>query len=78
MPHVNIKHFPRNFTDQQKKHLAEAITTVVMEHFDIYEGAVSIALEPVAEPDWNETVDSPEITGRQHLLIKAPNYRNNQ
>ncbi|MBT2398743.1 hypothetical protein [Streptomyces sp. ISL-100] len=29
----------------------------------------------VAEPDWNETVDVPEITGREHLLIKAPNYR---
>lgn len=72
MPHVNIKHYTRDFTDEQKKHLAEAITQAITEHFDIHEGAVSIALEPVAEPDWNETVHAPEITAREHLLIKAP------
>jgi 4-oxalocrotonate tautomerase len=74
VPHVNIKHFPRDFTDEQKKAVAEAITTVVLQNFDTYEGAVSIALEPVAKPDWNETVVVPEITGRAHLLVKAPNY----
>jgi 4-oxalocrotonate tautomerase len=74
VPHINIKHFPRDFTDEQKQQLAEAITTVIAENFEIYEGAISIALEPVAEPDWNETVVVPEITGREHLLIKAPNY----
>ncbi|MFF7234070.1 4-oxalocrotonate tautomerase [Streptomyces sp. 2333.5] len=77
MPHVNIKHFPVDFTDEQKNQLAEAVTTVVMEHFGVYEGAVSIALEPVAESGWNEAVYVPEITGRQQLLIKAPNYRDN-
>ncbi|KPC62532.1 tautomerase family protein [Streptomyces chattanoogensis] len=77
MPHVNIKHFPVDFTDEQKKQLAETVTAFVTEHFGVHEGAVSIALEPVAEPGWNETVYVPEITGRQHLLIKAPNYRDN-
>ncbi|MGW8970541.1 tautomerase PptA [Streptomyces platensis] len=77
MPHVNIKHFPVDFTDEQKKQLAEQVTTVVMEHFGVYEGAVSIALEPVVKPGWNETVYVPEITGRQHLLIKTPSYRDN-
>lgn len=76
MPHVNIKHFPRDFTSEQKKQLAEALTMVVTEHFDTYEGAVSIALEPVAVHDWNEAVTVPETTERQHLLIKEPNYRN--
>ncbi|MYT27379.1 MULTISPECIES: hypothetical protein [unclassified Streptomyces] len=48
----------------------------VTEHFHAYDGAVSIALEPVAAHDWLDTVYGPEVTGRQHLLIKEPNYRN--
>ncbi|AJC54251.1 tautomerase PptA [Streptomyces sp. 769] len=76
MPHVNIKHFPKDFTDEQKQQLAQAITEAVTEHFRTYDGAVSIALEPVAAHDWHETVYRPEITGRQHLLVKEPNYRN--
>jgi 4-oxalocrotonate tautomerase len=75
MPHVNIKHFPRDLTGEQKRRLAETITAVVSESFVVPRGAVSIALEPVAETDWNETVVVPEITGREHTLIKAPNYR---
>ncbi|MFI6444195.1 tautomerase family protein [Kitasatospora sp. NPDC050543] len=75
MPHVTIQHFPRDFTDEQQERLAEALTTVVMEHFDVYEGAVSIALEPVAAPDWDAVVVTPEITARPDLLIKAPHYR---
>ncbi|MFC6064167.1 tautomerase family protein [Streptomyces ochraceiscleroticus] len=76
MPHVNIKHFPKDFTEEQHHRLAEAVTTVVMEHFGVHDGAVSIALEPVAKADWNESVGVPELTDRRHLLIKAPNYRN--
>lgn len=74
MPHVNIRYYPRAFTDKQKEHLAAAITTVILEHFDgTREGSVSIALEPVAESDWNETV-VPDITTHRDLLIKTPTY----
>ena len=31
VPHVTIKHFPRDFTGEQKQQLAEAITTVGLE-----------------------------------------------
>jgi 4-oxalocrotonate tautomerase len=74
VPHVNIKHFPAGFTPEQKQHLSDAITSLVMEHFAVPEGAVSIALEPVPKTDWSESVHSREITGRRHLLIKEPNY----
>lgn len=75
MPHVNVKYFPRNLSDEQKEHLAEAITMIIVEHFDgTLAGSVSIALDPVAEADWNETVGVPEIAARRHLLIKTPNY----
>jgi 4-oxalocrotonate tautomerase len=74
MPHVTIKHFPRSFTAQEKRSLANALTEVVTKHFDTYEGAVSIALEPVDQNDWNASVYEPEITERSHLLIKVPEY----
>lgn len=74
MPHVNVKHFPKDFSDDQKQRLAEAVTAVVVEHFDVPEGTVSIALKPVDKADWNDTVVIPEITGQTELLIKPPNY----
>lgn len=75
MPHVTIKHFPKEFTDEQKAQLANAITELVVESFGTYEGAVSIALEPVPKADWTATVVEPEINGHPEKLIKAPNYR---
>ena len=74
MPHVNIRYYPRAFTAEQKEHLAEAVTIVILEHFDgIREGSISIALEPVAESDWSETV-VPDIKAHRELLIKTPTY----
>lgn len=74
MPHVHIKHFPRNFTAEQEKRLAQAITTAVLENFDTHDGAVSIVREPVAKADWNEAVTASELTECEHSLIKKPNY----
>jgi 4-oxalocrotonate tautomerase len=59
MPHVNIKHFPNELTNDEKSSLAESITTLVAEHFGTSEGAVSIALEPVTKDDWDDTVVQP-------------------
>ena len=72
MPHLTIKHFPRNVGDQQRKELTEELTALVVRHFEVPEGAVSIALEQVDQSSWNDAVIVPEIIGRQHLLIKAP------
>ncbi|GGV24571.1 hypothetical protein GCM10010495_45220 [Kitasatospora herbaricolor] len=74
MPHVNIKYHSRDFTDEQKRQLAEAISSVIEKHFNTYEGAVSVALESLPAADWDEAVYGPEITGREHLLIQGPNY----
>lgn len=77
MPHVTIKHFPQDFTEQQQRQLAAAITEVITHHFGVIEGAVSVAVEPVEPADWNDAVYGPEIAARQHLLIKRPDYGNN-
>lgn len=74
MPHVNIKHFPKEVTEEQKRALAESITAALIEHLGTRDGAVSITLEPVAKDVWAEAVVDPEIKGRPDLLIKRPDY----
>ncbi|MGW2325135.1 tautomerase family protein [Streptomyces sp. NPDC001700] len=74
MPHLNIKHFPLDVGEEQRRQLTEDLTALVMRHFEVPEGAVSIALEQVDQSSWNDAVIVPEIIGRQHLLIKAPGY----
>ncbi len=74
MPHVHIRHFPKDFTDEGRRRLATALTAVVTEHFGTCDGAVSIALEPVPAERWTETVLVPEIQGRADLVIQEPAY----
>jgi phenylpyruvate tautomerase PptA (4-oxalocrotonate tautomerase family) len=74
MPHINIKHFPVALADEQRTELVTAITDAVTKAFEVPEGAVSIALEPVEQTNWNEQVYTPEIIDRGNLLCKLPNY----
>ncbi|MCX2968864.1 MULTISPECIES: tautomerase PptA [Streptomyces] len=75
MPHVDIKHFPKELSDEDRDRLAEALTAVVAEHFGTHRGAVSIALEAVAPEEWTERVVTTAIEAHPHRLIKAPDYR---
>ncbi|MDI2030402.1 tautomerase PptA [Saccharopolyspora sp. TS4A08] len=74
MPHVNVKFFPKEVSEEQKRGLAESITAALIEHLGTRDGAVSISLEPVEKDVWNDTVVQPEIAGRPDLLIKRPDY----
>lgn len=74
VPHVNIKHFPNNLEADQISALVDAITNAVRTAFSVDEGAVSIALEPVAQDVWTERVYIPEIVEGTGNLVKAPNY----
>ncbi|MEU5429569.1 tautomerase pptA [Streptomyces olivoreticuli] len=61
-------------THSQEAVLVEELAAAVRKAFGCDEGVVSIALEPVAEADWNERVYAPEIEGRKDLLRRTPNY----
>lgn len=74
VPHVSIKHFPNNLAADQISALVDAITSAVRTAFSVDEGAVSIALEPVAQEAWTERVYIPEIVHGTANLVKAPNY----
>ncbi|WP_326826265.1 tautomerase family protein [Streptosporangium sp. NBC_01639] len=74
MPHVNIKYFPLPLSGEQESALVAAVSGAVRDAFGCDEGVISIALEPVAEEEWNGRVYVPEIVERGHLLRKTPNY----
>lgn len=74
MPHVNIKHFPVEMTQDQKSALVEAVTAAALAAFRCPEHAISIAVEPVEADAWKDTVYDPEIMGRQEILLRRPGY----
>ena len=74
MPHVNIKSFPRDFNDEQKAALAEAITQVIVSHFDSKESSVSVAYSQVQPDDWKAQVWDTQIGPQMDELIKKPGY----
>jgi amino acid adenylation domain-containing protein len=74
VPHLNIKHFPKNLDETVRAQLVEELTEAVSRAFECPVGVISIALEPVTEQDWAAKVYEPEIIERQGLLAKAPEY----
>ena len=73
MPHVDIKCFPRELTDEHKTALAADITEVLIRHLNSKESAVSVALTLVEPDAWQAVWDS-EIAPQMAQLIKKPGY----
>jgi 4-oxalocrotonate tautomerase len=74
MPHVTIKHFPKDLDDEAKSRLADKVTEAVREAFGSRRGAVSVSLQPVEREDWDAEVYRPEIAGGGDRLIQSPDY----
>lgn len=49
MPHVDIKCFPRDLSDEQKSALAADITDVIIRHLQSKDSSVSVALNQVSQ-----------------------------
>lgn len=73
MPHVDIKCFPRELTEEQKTALAADITDVLIRHLSSKDSAVSVALNQVEPGDWQQVWDS-DIAPQMEHLIKKPGY----
>jgi 4-oxalocrotonate tautomerase len=74
MPHVDIKCFPRDLNDEQKTALAADIAAAITRHLGSKDGAISVALNQVAEADWKSQVWDTEIALQLETLIKKPGY----
>lgn len=74
MPHIDIKFFPRDLTDEQKTALAEDITAAIVRHLNSKESSVSVALSQVQPENWKAQVWDTEIAPQMEALIKKPGY----
>ena len=74
MPHVDIKSFPREFTEDEKQALADEITEVIVRRFGSKTDSVSVSLRHISPEQWGSAVYEPEIVGQQAYLIKKPGY----
>ncbi|MGA3086810.1 MAG: tautomerase family protein [Thermodesulfobacteriota bacterium] len=73
MPHVIVKLYPGR-TEDQKKHLAEAITKDVVAVAKCEEKSVSVAIEEIEPSQWAEKVYRPDILDNKVNLYKKPGY----
>lgn len=77
MPHVDIKCFPRDLTDEQKTALAADIAEAIARHLNSKDRSISVALQEVQEADWKAQVWDTEIGPKLDELIKSPAIRCN-
>jgi 4-oxalocrotonate tautomerase len=73
MPHVIVKLWPGK-SEQQKTHLAEAITNDVTSILHYGEESVSVAMEEIQPSEWAEKVYRPELKANLDKLYKKPGY----
>lgn len=73
MPHIVVKLYSGR-TNEQKAHLAQAITDAVVASLDGSEASVSVAIQDVEKENWTEQVYKPEIMANPELLFKKPGY----
>jgi len=73
MPHVIVKLWPGK-SEQQKKRLAQAITTDVMTVLHYGDESVSVVIEEVEPDEWAEKVYRPDIVQHSEQLYKKPGY----
>lgn len=73
MPHVVVKMYPGS-SEEQKNKLSEEITKSIMTIVNKPEGAISVAIEEVAENEWMNKVYEAEIRPNLEKLYKKPGY----
>ncbi|KHN56266.1 tautomerase PptA [Pectobacterium fontis] len=74
MPHIDVKHFPRNLSEEEKKAVAEDLAAVLKKHFGSSDTSLSVALNEVQPNCWKEEVYDPLIKPQLDTLAKKPGY----
>jgi len=73
MPHVIVKLWPGK-SEQQKQHLADAITKEVTRILGYGDEAVSVGFEEVSADAWRDEVYQPDIVAKANTIYKKPGY----
>ena len=71
MPHVIVKTLSGK-TEDQKSRLAEAFAKDLIAIFGSPEHSISVTIEDVPKPEWDEKVYKPEILANWDKLYRKP------
>jgi len=75
MPHIEIKCFPRDLTEEQKQVLATDLCDVLKKHFGSKDESLSVALQMVEQAQWKSEVWDTQIAPQMEQLLKKPGYQ---
>lgn len=75
MPHIEIKCFPRDLTEQQKQALAQEVCEVLKKHLGSKDSSLSVALQMVEPTQWKAEVWDKQIAPQMEQLLKKPGYQ---
>ena len=75
MPHIEIKCFPCELTEQQKQTIATEICDVLKRHLGSKETSLSVALQMVEQAQWKSEVWDKQIAPQMEQLLKKPGYQ---
>jgi len=75
MPHIEIKCFPRDLTEEQKQALATEVCDVLKKHFGSKDESLSVALQMVEQEKWKSEVWDTQIAPQMEQLLKKPGYQ---
>lgn len=75
MPHIEIKCFPRDLTEEQKQALATEVCEVLKKHFGSKDESLSVALQMVEQTQWKSEVWDTQIAPQMEQLLKKPGYQ---
>ena len=73
MPHVHVFLYPGR-SQNQKKSLAERITSLLKEEIGVSDEVISVSFEEVLPESWDDSVVKPFIVEKKEWLFKAPGY----
>lgn len=75
MPHIDVKFFPQELSEEQQQALARDLCSVIQNHLGSKESSVSVALEQVPADRWKAQVYDVTIAPQLETLAKKPGYR---
>lgn len=74
MPHIDVKYFPRNLSEEEKTIVAGDLAAVLKKHFGSSDDSLSVALNEIQPDRWKEDVYDPLIKPQLDTLAKKPGY----
>jgi len=74
MPHINIKAYPKNLTEQELQTFADELTTFMSKKLSTPKEYITISYAEIPVEEWKEKVFDAEIMPNLNTLLRKPHY----